>query len=662
MFVHCIEGKSRSASIVIAFLMDVEGMSLQDAYALLKRGRPIANPNEGFQIQLQHHENLKKNRIAAGPAFHQQGMAHNPFLGAVSNAPKGPAVAQHPHQHQHQHQQHQHQVGLPPNYAVAPNNGMLSNMNAMPPQRPTAVTMMQHVAPQQGVPQHQHQHQHEMQLVPQNLPHQELHSMLPPQQRQPEMHMVHPDVHAMHQQQQQHKQTISQVKPYSLAVSYSNHDMSGGTNTASMVEHHDEAYSLQSRPQIHAHAQSHYPNQASSMHQSQVWDDSSANQSSANAGDIYFQHNQHRSQFEGRHYSPPRSYSPSNAQTYGYNGSDTRQFERASSPAPHVIVKSNAPGHQMAGQMRTANQPAHSAQATTASSTPQSPALHAMPQNMSLAQQQRAQAQRNVFANFQRSHGGPPPPVPIRSPRSEAGRGVPYQNSRSVHSREQAPAYDYHSSAYGGGDVEVRPQMFQAGTNGEDKFKQVPTGRDPTIFEDEPSILLEPSHVRMQPRQFTSSWSDGDAYPSSRDEGRRAYQASVSEPSGHAYNPSQKQQASSHLQGYLGEQVSFVSQTQMDRIPMYQGSSLTAPLDVADNHSQQTGLTANEYPRVDRYSVNSGAGLVPSGGDLFLDESMHAGIEALLLEDEVTDEYNVGQVKRMQVRGKPGVMATELTC
>ena len=61
VYVHCIEGKSRSATVVLAYLMDTEGMSLQQAMSTVKRVRPIANPNEGFLIQLQHYETLCRN-------------------------------------------------------------------------------------------------------------------------------------------------------------------------------------------------------------------------------------------------------------------------------------------------------------------------------------------------------------------------------------------------------------------------------------------------------------------------------------------------------------------------------------------------------------------------------------------------------------------------
>eukprot|EP00960_Hanusia_phi_P013226 385464-Hanusia_phi.AAC.5 len=62
VFVHCIEGKSRSATCVIAYLMDTENYSLQEALMQVKSGRPIVQPNEGFMIQLQHYESLLRSR------------------------------------------------------------------------------------------------------------------------------------------------------------------------------------------------------------------------------------------------------------------------------------------------------------------------------------------------------------------------------------------------------------------------------------------------------------------------------------------------------------------------------------------------------------------------------------------------------------------------
>jgi hypothetical protein len=54
--VHCRQGISRSASVVIAYLMRYHGMSLEEAYVLAKTRRPLVNPNPGFWKQLQEFE------------------------------------------------------------------------------------------------------------------------------------------------------------------------------------------------------------------------------------------------------------------------------------------------------------------------------------------------------------------------------------------------------------------------------------------------------------------------------------------------------------------------------------------------------------------------------------------------------------------------------
>ena len=65
VFLHCIEGKSRSAACVIAFLIDTEGMAMQEALALLQSARPVVRPNEGFLLQLQHYEKIARGRYAS---------------------------------------------------------------------------------------------------------------------------------------------------------------------------------------------------------------------------------------------------------------------------------------------------------------------------------------------------------------------------------------------------------------------------------------------------------------------------------------------------------------------------------------------------------------------------------------------------------------------
>lgn len=51
-FVHCWAGISRSATIVLAHLMRDHKMTLKEAYELVKKKRPIIQPNLGFMAKL----------------------------------------------------------------------------------------------------------------------------------------------------------------------------------------------------------------------------------------------------------------------------------------------------------------------------------------------------------------------------------------------------------------------------------------------------------------------------------------------------------------------------------------------------------------------------------------------------------------------------------
>ena len=56
VLVHCNSGMSRSATLVIAFLMSRRGMSLAVAYETTRSARPVILPNRGFFGALQRHE------------------------------------------------------------------------------------------------------------------------------------------------------------------------------------------------------------------------------------------------------------------------------------------------------------------------------------------------------------------------------------------------------------------------------------------------------------------------------------------------------------------------------------------------------------------------------------------------------------------------------
>ena len=58
VFVHCAAGESRSATIVIAYLMWKKKLTFDKAYKLVKEKRPRIYPNFGFRQQLQMFEKL----------------------------------------------------------------------------------------------------------------------------------------------------------------------------------------------------------------------------------------------------------------------------------------------------------------------------------------------------------------------------------------------------------------------------------------------------------------------------------------------------------------------------------------------------------------------------------------------------------------------------
>ncbi|XP_075479549.1 protein-tyrosine-phosphatase MKP1-like [Primulina tabacum] len=64
VFVHCCQGVSRSASLVIAYLIWKKGQSYEDAFQHVKKARGVTNPNVGFACQLLQIE----KRVRALPA------------------------------------------------------------------------------------------------------------------------------------------------------------------------------------------------------------------------------------------------------------------------------------------------------------------------------------------------------------------------------------------------------------------------------------------------------------------------------------------------------------------------------------------------------------------------------------------------------------------
>ena len=63
--VYCGRGVSRSAAVVLAALMKLEGMTLLDAWLRLKRARPRVRPNPGFLKQVRDSHSARTYEVAA---------------------------------------------------------------------------------------------------------------------------------------------------------------------------------------------------------------------------------------------------------------------------------------------------------------------------------------------------------------------------------------------------------------------------------------------------------------------------------------------------------------------------------------------------------------------------------------------------------------------
>jgi len=64
VLVHCFAGIPRSSTCICAYLMEYQAMTLVNALKQVRTGRPIANPNTGFMIQLLDLEaDLRKRNI-----------------------------------------------------------------------------------------------------------------------------------------------------------------------------------------------------------------------------------------------------------------------------------------------------------------------------------------------------------------------------------------------------------------------------------------------------------------------------------------------------------------------------------------------------------------------------------------------------------------------
>ncbi|XP_075224600.1 dual specificity protein phosphatase 22 [Lycorma delicatula] len=56
VLIHCLAGMSRSVTVAVAYIMSVTSLNWKEALKVVRVGRSVANPNFGFQRQLQEFE------------------------------------------------------------------------------------------------------------------------------------------------------------------------------------------------------------------------------------------------------------------------------------------------------------------------------------------------------------------------------------------------------------------------------------------------------------------------------------------------------------------------------------------------------------------------------------------------------------------------------
>ncbi|XP_037905404.1 dual specificity protein phosphatase 15 isoform X4 [Hermetia illucens] len=61
VLIHCLAGMSRSVTVAVAYIMTCSNLNWKEALKVVRAGRAVANPNLGFQTQLQDFE---MNRLA----------------------------------------------------------------------------------------------------------------------------------------------------------------------------------------------------------------------------------------------------------------------------------------------------------------------------------------------------------------------------------------------------------------------------------------------------------------------------------------------------------------------------------------------------------------------------------------------------------------------
>lgn len=103
VLVHCRAGVSRSASTVIAYLIEYHGYSLHDAFALVRSRRPVATPNLGFMQKLIDFEALVRATAPSIAMDKYQDWYHGSHMEEIADV-KADTVVADPHSSDIQHE------------------------------------------------------------------------------------------------------------------------------------------------------------------------------------------------------------------------------------------------------------------------------------------------------------------------------------------------------------------------------------------------------------------------------------------------------------------------------------------------------------------------------------------------------------------------------